>query len=242
MPSIIQRITASRRRRSAFGSALFLLGMLSLFVFGVWPTFPVPGTFASQRLMFSLVPGQNGPLLIGMNEFDHPAWPQNIGVVEADAHIGEPAVRVGDRPWVMKDGLDIVIHQHPQATWPWTNMSRQEVIEMLRPQVMSELKMHTNAPWVLDDWWRRSNRTIRWGQVAISVASWLVCPLLAIGIWLWVMPSRVEREYKRLRRCVCPKCGYTLAGVETRCPECGRVIPGDEQAVVLAASAQAGSS
>lgn len=74
---------------------------------------------------------------------------------------------------------------------------------------------------------RVSPRRVAW-NVAMGVLV-LIAPLAIIRFVIEsVAESRRDRHLQRLRRGVCPKCQYSIAGLQQEsCPECGEVIPRD---------------
>jgi len=60
---------------------------------------------------------------------------------------------------------------------------------------------------------------LRYALIAATAVLWFV------GMYTWCVPHKRELRSERLRASLCPKCEYSIAGIErTKCPECGESL------------------
>ena len=69
-----------------------------------------------------------------------------------------------------------------------------------------------------------------WGgsppNIAFAVPYWFICAVTAAPPLLALLYLRRDlRRRTRIKRGLCPACGYDLRGTAERCPECGMAIP-----------------
>jgi hypothetical protein len=64
----------------------------------------------------------------------------------------------------------------------------------------------------------------RWGSTSymLTIRWWVASVLFAVQVMGFLIPA--VRSRRRLRRGLCPTCGYDLRATPERCPECGSVV------------------
>jgi hypothetical protein len=155
-------------------------------------------------------------------------WPargdsQFVGFVDAFGHIERTLLGIGRVPLLAEDRIDVVVRYAP----PYQHRHEEEVVRALRAGI-SRLSTWDDLELALgrtptDGWRTRPRRYVMWNNVCVVVLR-LASPVLLLRVLCIVaLPSKREREARRLERGECPSCGYPMPN-RTTCPECGRSL------------------
>lgn len=107
-----------------------------------------------------------------------------------------------------------------EAGWPWKSLRHFDRTELTNVKFMQQYLSFRNQPRIASadaDGFLLPTRPILSGFVLNSL-------LYAAVLWVVFVGVPASRRYIRLRRGLCPRCGYPI-GASDRCSECGAALP-----------------